>query len=400
MTRKTHGVTGRPQRVRMRVVAIAAGHARGIHAALQKRPVHVDLIIDLPINVIQARRQQREPMGLFRIRPRNHRFGQSTTTAVAARTGIDLCLGPARLAALRATVFIGLPRHPMALREPDAKTLVQCGDGPIRFVDINSASLACACGRLRPRHMFLPWAMTALTGHIYFRVAGPISAFFGVVGLDEIGGMALGAHVVPVLVGAGPVQAVAGGRDRVGIQVEPALPASLCGAGVPRNVEGLQSPPIQRQQVLLQRIHAERVAHGEFAAHAIFPLGFDKEFTVAFEEAGAHPPEGDLGVLEIAEDRFRCGGQHGPVVMRPPPRRLDLGVTAAAGFRANETGMCHQGVEGSLCVGFGVYNRGQHIDRADKAYDQHLSEQPLRSPPPDWPAGGRAGANRKHQFTV
>ena len=38
----------------MGVMAIAAGHAGGMHLALQERSVHVDLVQDLPVGVIKT----------------------------------------------------------------------------------------------------------------------------------------------------------------------------------------------------------------------------------------------------------------------------------------------------------------------------------------------------------
>ena len=55
----------------------------------------------------------------------------------------------------------------------------------------------------------------------------------GYVGLVQVGRVTLGAHVVPVLGGSGPVQHVVVGDLLVGIEVEPALPAFVGRAGVP-----------------------------------------------------------------------------------------------------------------------------------------------------------------------
>ena len=48
----------------MRIVTIAAGHARLIHAALQEGSVHVDFTLDLPIGVIQALIEQRRHVSI------------------------------------------------------------------------------------------------------------------------------------------------------------------------------------------------------------------------------------------------------------------------------------------------------------------------------------------------
>jgi putative serine protease PepD len=52
--------------------------------------------------------------------------------------------------------------------------------------------------------------------------------------------MALGAHEVPVLVDAGPVQRIAGAKIQSRIEMEPALPALCFGTRIPGDSEGLQ----------------------------------------------------------------------------------------------------------------------------------------------------------------
>jgi hypothetical protein len=48
----------------MRVVAVRAGDASGMHPALQKRAVFVDLTVDLPVGVIETGLQQRRQIGV------------------------------------------------------------------------------------------------------------------------------------------------------------------------------------------------------------------------------------------------------------------------------------------------------------------------------------------------
>ena len=70
--------------------------------------------------------------------------------------------------------------------------------------------------------------------------------------------MALGAHRVPALVAARPVQRVVGRHVLVGVEVEPA-PAP----DVPRDRQRLQAAAGERDQHLLQRLDAEHVGHVE-----------------------------------------------------------------------------------------------------------------------------------------
>src|SRR5262249_59088042 len=46
----------------MRIVAVAARHARAVHPGLQERPVLVDLTEDLAVGVIQVGFEQRRPV--------------------------------------------------------------------------------------------------------------------------------------------------------------------------------------------------------------------------------------------------------------------------------------------------------------------------------------------------
>jgi hypothetical protein len=52
------GVSFEPERAPMRVVAIGAGDPFAVHATLEEGAVHVDLIEDLPVVVIETRFQQ------------------------------------------------------------------------------------------------------------------------------------------------------------------------------------------------------------------------------------------------------------------------------------------------------------------------------------------------------
>src|SRR4051794_3302177 len=112
----------------------------------------------------------------------------------------------------------------------------------------------------------------------------------------------LGAHVVPVLVPAGPVLRAAG-RRRVGrVEVEPVLPALLLRPRVPRDPERLQAAVGEADQVLLQRVDAERVADLEVGRLPGRPIGVDPVTAVAAEEGGGDASLGEAGAAEVAED--------------------------------------------------------------------------------------------------
>jgi len=76
---------------------------------------------------------------------------------------------------------------------------------------------------------------------------------------QQVGGVAVRAHVAPVQVRPRPMEHVAVAHRVVRMQVHPALTALLLGAAVPTDVERLQTPTGKLDQVLLQREDAEGV---------------------------------------------------------------------------------------------------------------------------------------------
>ncbi len=73
----------------------------------------------------------------------------------------------------------------------------------------------------------------------------------GVVTLDQFGRMAVGAHVIPVLLQACPVQFITGIDGLVGIQMEPALPAITFRSSIPGDAQCLHTSVREFNQVLL-----------------------------------------------------------------------------------------------------------------------------------------------------
>ena len=73
----------------MRVVAIAAGNAGAVHAALQKRAVH-DFIENLTVSEVQALIEQRWRVEIKKVVTRLHTLGQLAAPAMARCTSRDL----------------------------------------------------------------------------------------------------------------------------------------------------------------------------------------------------------------------------------------------------------------------------------------------------------------------
>ena len=89
-----------------------------------------------------------------------------------------------------------------------------------------------------------------------------------------------------------PVQCsvVAGVDVLARVEVEPALPALLLRPRVPGDAERLQAAVREGDQVLLQRVDAERVADLEVGELAVGPVGVDEELAVAVKNREVTPP--------------------------------------------------------------------------------------------------------------
>ena len=83
--------------------------------------------------------------------------------------------------------------------------------------------------------------MAALAAHADLRPGSGIAVLGRVVVLAKPGGVAVGAHEVPVVLRARPVQLVPGRDTLTGLEVEPALAALFPGARIPGHRERLQA---------------------------------------------------------------------------------------------------------------------------------------------------------------
>jgi hypothetical protein len=101
--------------------------------------------------------------------------------------------------------------------------------------------------------------------------------------------MAVGALVVPGLVTSRPVQAVAGGQFLIRIEMNPTLGALFLRSRVPGDAERLQPATGHGDQVLLQRIDAERVGDLVLVESAVRPVGSDQEFLPVREKLVTMP---------------------------------------------------------------------------------------------------------------
>ena len=113
--------------------------------------------------------------------------------------------------------------------------------------------------RLRPGDVARARPVAGLAGHVERRPGGMVAVRLQVIAAPQIGRVAVGAHPVPVLVDPCPMQLVVVRDLLVGIEMKPALAALLLRPRIPGQAQRLEAPARKRDQILLQRVDAERV---------------------------------------------------------------------------------------------------------------------------------------------
>ena len=209
---------------RMRLVAVAAGDALREHLALAKRGVVVDLVQHLAVGLEQARLQQGRHVRLEELLAGAPAFGDPGAAGMADAAGLELLgAGPRRAARGVAGGRVDRPVDALALVEVDREPVV--------------AALAPgqpALLPLGPGDVGRAGTVAGLAGDIDLGPGGRVGVRGRIVVLAQLGRVALGAHEVPGLIDAGPVQRIAGVQVLVGVEVEPALAALILRAARPR----------------------------------------------------------------------------------------------------------------------------------------------------------------------
>jgi hypothetical protein len=96
------------------------------------------------------------------------------------------------------------------------------------------------------------------------------------------------------------VQRIAEVDPFVGVEVEPALAAGGGGARVPAEAQRLQPPVGHLDEVLLQRVDAERVGDAIVVHRAVGTVGADDEGAVLAQERRRHAVVPELAAVELA----------------------------------------------------------------------------------------------------
>ena len=110
-----------------------------------------------------------------------------------------------------------------------------------------------------PLDMARAGAMAGLTGDADVGPGSVVTVFRQSVVLLQVGGVAIGAHEVPVLQWAGPVQDVAVVDLFVGVEMEPPLASRGGGSAVPGDAQGLITSIRKSDEILLERVYAKGI---------------------------------------------------------------------------------------------------------------------------------------------
>ena len=191
----------------------------------------------------------------------------------------------------------------------------------------------------RPGDVTRSLAVACLAANADLRKSRGKSVVHRIVILAHAGRVALRAHEVPVLVQLCPMQNVIVPDLLVRIEMEPALAAFVLRPAVPGDRQRLQPAVGKLDQILLQRIDAERVLHLERGKLAVGPVGLDQKLAVLAEEAGAHAVIVETRVGEIAEHRlvvawciacWCCEARHSALRVRWQPAQVSLPTKVGA----------------------------------------------------------------------
>ena len=144
--------------------------------------------------------------------------------------------------------------------------------------------------------------------------------------LAEVGRVAVGAHVVPVLHGTSPKEWVVGLDVLVGINVIPAFAFD-----VPTSGQDLHPSIRELNEILLQRFPTEGVLHLKNLHVALLVFRFHHVLVIFPEKTRDDTVTLEGRIVEIATHGFRGGQLHGMKVMRTLPLLVLLRMTLNTG---------------------------------------------------------------------
>ncbi len=323
---RAHRVAGRAQLAAMRLVAVDAADAGGVHPALQVGPEVEHLVVHRAVGKVQSGIEGGEAIGIIE----HHARGRPRDQWRAPRMTGAACLDVRRRRAPRRRASgdrraVGETEGPAIRRAPV--------DGEPRRGRRAALRIRHACPvDVRGRRTVAGFAADAGLGE-----PGAEGPARGVVVLDQRGDVTVRALVVPILLRAVPVQARPARSGLAGIEEVPAL-ALRRGSRVPHPGEGLQPPTAGIDEVLLQGRHTEGVGDAQdLGRHGAVAHFEDGARRVAL---GAHGLRAmpQLAAVEGGEHGRVVGQLHGKRVVRGAPRGIGLGMAAGATGVADEGG--------------------------------------------------------------
>jgi hypothetical protein len=127
MALRAHGIARWPEVSAVGVVTVRARHARGVHLALQERPVLVDLVLDLAVGVVQGGVEERHAIVLSQRLAGEVVVEDLRAAGVASAAGLDLGARRGRRRALG-------DRRPGPERPLAARRVAELDDQPAQRV--------------------------------------------------------------------------------------------------------------------------------------------------------------------------------------------------------------------------------------------------------------------------
>ncbi len=179
-----------------------------------------------------------------------------------------------------------------------------------------------------------PRGMASFAGDVELGPGGLVAVRGCLVSLAQSCRVALRAHRVPTLVGAGPVERIARRDLLVRIEMEPAPPSPLGGPAVPGPAQRLQPAAGKLDEVLLQRLDTEGVADRQIL-DALRTLDADGEALALANRDRGLPGVDERPSVEAAEDGPRRRLLHGEIVVRSLPEPVLLRMATRAGLPAH-----------------------------------------------------------------
>ena len=281
----------------MWVVTIGAFHALVIHLALDERSVDVDLVVDLPVHVIGGGAHVGSP-----------RLGY---------------LGEEVIEEFRTDVMPGMNEPATSMAFGTGLDLNLVGTVHVGEAVVGHSLPAIVCfGHF---NVLPARSVASLTGNGHLGIGSRELLSTRIESLAKVGGMTVGAHMVPVLHGSSPKERVVRLDVLIRVNVIPTLTFD-----VPASGQDLHATVGELNEILLQRFPTEGVLHLKNLHVALLVFRFHHVLVIFPEKTRDDTVTLEGRIVEIATHGFRGGQLHGMKVMRTLPLLVLLRMTLNA----------------------------------------------------------------------